>query len=52
MVQVAGQVLYTAPPSASQLGVRRVSEAGVERRITTNLAAGVVGYSRLMGEDA
>jgi class 3 adenylate cyclase len=28
-----------------------VSEAGVEHRTTTILAAGVVGYSRLMGED-
>jgi len=28
-----------------------VSEAGVERRLTTILAADVVGYSRLMGED-
>ncbi len=28
-----------------------MSEADVEYRITTILAAGVVGYSRLMGED-
>ena len=28
-----------------------VSEEGVERRLTTILAADVVGYSRLMGED-
>jgi class 3 adenylate cyclase len=28
-----------------------VSEAGVERRLTTILAADVVGYSRLMGAD-
>ena len=28
-----------------------MSEAGVEHRTTTILAAGVVGYSRLMGED-
>ncbi len=28
-----------------------MSEASVERRITTILAAGVVGYSRLKGED-
>ncbi len=28
-----------------------MSEAGVECRITTILAAGVVGYSRLMGGD-
>ena len=28
-----------------------MSEAGVERRITTILAAGVVGYGRLMGEE-
>ncbi len=28
-----------------------MSEAGVERRITTILVGGVVGYSRLMGED-
>ncbi len=30
---------------------RPVSEEGVERRLTTILAADVVGYSRLMGED-
>ena len=28
-----------------------MSEAGVERRLTTILAADVVGYSRLMGDD-
>jgi hypothetical protein len=28
-----------------------VSEAGVERRLTTIVAANVVGYSCLMGED-
>jgi len=28
-----------------------VSEAGVERRLTTILAADVVGYSRLMAAD-
>ncbi len=28
-----------------------MSEEGVERRLTTILAADVVGYSRLMGED-
>jgi len=28
-----------------------VNEAGVERRLTTILAADVVGYSRLMGAD-
>ena len=28
-----------------------MSEKGVERKLTTILAADVVGYSRLMGED-
>ena len=28
-----------------------MSEAGVERRLTTILSADVVGYSRLMSED-
>ncbi len=28
-----------------------MSEAGVERRLTTILASDVVGYSRFMGED-
>ncbi len=28
-----------------------MNEAGVERRLTTLLAADVVGYSRLMGAD-
>ncbi|MFQ5958577.1 MAG: guanylate cyclase, partial [Alphaproteobacteria bacterium] len=28
-----------------------MAEEGVERRLTTILAADVVGYSRLMGED-
>jgi hypothetical protein len=40
-----------AGPHVFQLGAGFVNEAGVERRLTTILAADVVGYSRLMGAD-
>ncbi len=50
-VQATGWFLLTARFCQSEREVRPVSEAAVERRPTTILAADAIGYDRLAGED-